>query len=96
MLVKMCRVVDTLLIEQEMVYTPRQGNDRLLLGLKRQTLLWFTEQDAPLPVRQSDRELQWRRPSYGGVCQVLTHPVHGGAYAYGKTEQDRVHGRGVI
>ena len=30
----MCRVVDTLLIDQETVYAPRQGNDRLLLGLK--------------------------------------------------------------
>src|SRR5712672_921825 len=30
----MCRVVDTVLIDQEMVYAPRQGNDRLLLGLK--------------------------------------------------------------
>jgi DNA invertase Pin-like site-specific DNA recombinase len=33
-LVEVCRVVDTLLIDQEMVYTPRQSNDRLLLGLK--------------------------------------------------------------
>jgi DNA invertase Pin-like site-specific DNA recombinase len=33
-LVEVRRVVDTLLIVQEMVYTPRQSNDRLLLGLK--------------------------------------------------------------
>ena len=33
-LVEMGRVVDTLLIDQEAVYAPRQGNDRLLLGLK--------------------------------------------------------------
>ena len=33
-LVEVCRVVDTLLIDQETVYDPRQGNDRLLLGLK--------------------------------------------------------------
>src|SRR3954447_3498080 len=33
-LVEMCRVVDTLLIDQETIYAPRQGNDRLLLGLK--------------------------------------------------------------
>ncbi|MFL6452127.1 MAG: recombinase family protein [Bryobacteraceae bacterium] len=33
-LVEVCRVVDTLLIDQETVYTPRQSNDRLLLGLK--------------------------------------------------------------
>jgi hypothetical protein len=29
-LVEMCRVVDTLLIDQETIYAPRQGNDRLL------------------------------------------------------------------
>ena len=33
-LIEMCRVVDTVLIDQETVYAPRQGNDRLLLGLK--------------------------------------------------------------
>src|SRR3974390_132779 len=30
----MCRVVDTVLVDQETVYAPRHGNDRLLLGLK--------------------------------------------------------------
>jgi hypothetical protein len=30
----MCRVVDTVLIDQETIYAPRHGNDRLLLGLK--------------------------------------------------------------
>ncbi|TLW95802.1 recombinase family protein [Rhizobium sp. MHM7A] len=33
-LIEMCRVVDTVLIDQEAAYAPRQGNDRLLLGLK--------------------------------------------------------------
>lgn len=33
-LVEVCRVVDTLLLDQETVYAPRQSNDRLLLGLK--------------------------------------------------------------
>jgi DNA invertase Pin-like site-specific DNA recombinase len=33
-LVEVCRVVDTVLIDHEMVYDPRQSNDRLLLGLK--------------------------------------------------------------
>ena len=33
-LIEMCRVVDTILIDQEAVYAPRLGNDRLLLGLK--------------------------------------------------------------
>ena len=33
-LIEMCRVVDSVLIDQETVYAPRQGNERLLLGLK--------------------------------------------------------------
>ena len=32
--VEVCRVVDTVLIDQEMVYAPRLSNDRLLLDLK--------------------------------------------------------------
>src|SRR5258708_883586 len=33
-LIEMCRVVDTMLVDQETIYAPRHGNDRLLLGLK--------------------------------------------------------------
>jgi DNA invertase Pin-like site-specific DNA recombinase len=33
-LIEMCRVVDTVLVDQETIYAPRRGNDRLLLGLK--------------------------------------------------------------
>ena len=33
-LVEVCRMVDTLLVDQETIYDPRQSNDRLLLGLK--------------------------------------------------------------
>jgi DNA invertase Pin-like site-specific DNA recombinase len=33
-LVEVCRIVDTVLVDQETVYSPRMGNDRLLLGLK--------------------------------------------------------------
>jgi DNA invertase Pin-like site-specific DNA recombinase len=33
-LIEVCRVVDTVLIDQDTVCTPRQSNDRLLLGLK--------------------------------------------------------------
>ena len=32
-LVEVCRMVDTVLVDQETVYNPRLGNDRLLLGL---------------------------------------------------------------
>ncbi|MFK4535122.1 DNA invertase Pin-like site-specific DNA recombinase [Bradyrhizobium ottawaense] len=33
-LIEMCRVVDTVLVDQETISAPRHGNDRLLLGLK--------------------------------------------------------------
>src|ERR1700741_5223206 len=33
-LIEMCRVVDTVLVDQVTIYAPRHGNDRLLLGLK--------------------------------------------------------------
>jgi DNA invertase Pin-like site-specific DNA recombinase len=154
-LVEVCRVVDTVLIDQETVYAPRQSNDRLLLGLKgslneyeldllrqrsvearhakakrgellitapvgyikteeqrleknpdrrvqeaislvfrkfrelgtvRQTLLWFLEHELELPSQTARGELFWRRPSYRSVYRLITSPVYGGAYAYGKTE----------
>lgn len=155
-LVEVCRVVDTVLIDQETVYAPRQSNDRLLLGLKgslneyeldllrqrsvearmekarrgelvprapvgylktedqrleknpdrrvqqaidlvfhkfcelgtvRQTLLWFLEHGLQVPAHSPRGEVLWKRPAYRGLYQMLTNPVYGGAYAYGKTEQ---------
>lgn len=154
-LVEVCRIVDTLLVDQETVYSPRQSNDRLLLGLKgslneyeldllrqrslearrekarrgellvtppvgyvkteerhwekdpdlrvrqavllvfrkflelgtaRQTLLWFLEQGLQLPVYTQQGETSWKRPSYATIYRILTNPIYGGAYAYGKTE----------
>jgi DNA invertase Pin-like site-specific DNA recombinase len=153
-LVEVCRLVDTLLIDQESVYSPRLSNDRLLLGLKgslneyeldllrqrawearlekarrgelvvaapvgflkaegqrlekdpdrrvqeavrlvyrkfqelgtvRQALLWFLEEELPLPARRPGGQTVWRRPTYASLYQILTNPAYGGAYAYGKT-----------
>jgi DNA invertase Pin-like site-specific DNA recombinase len=154
-LVEVCRVVDTVLIDQEMVYAPRLSNDRLLLGLKgslneyeldllrqrsvearrekarrgelvvsapigyiksedqrlekdpdlrvqqaillvfrkfaelgtvRQTLLWFLEHGLEVPTRTPGGETRWKRPVYRSMHRMLTSPVYGGAYTYGKTE----------
>jgi len=99
-LVEVCRVVDTLLVDQETVYAPRQSNDRLLLGLKgslneyeldllRQRSVEARQEKArrgELPVRPIGGELAWKRPKYAVLYRILTNPVYGGAYAYGKTE----------
>jgi DNA invertase Pin-like site-specific DNA recombinase len=155
-LVEVCRVVDTVLIDQEMVYAPRLSNDRLLLGLKgslneyeldwlrqrsvearrekarrgeliqaapigyiktedqrlekdpdlrvqqaillvfrkfaelgtvRQTLMWFLEHGLEVPTRTPRGEARWKRPVYRSMHRMLTSPIYGGAYTYGKTEQ---------
>ena len=155
-LVEVCRVVDTVLIDQEMVYAPRLSNDRLLLGLKgslneyeldllrqrsvearrekarrgeliqttpvgyiktedqrlekdpdlrvqqaillvfrkfvelgtvRQTLMWFLEHDLQVPTRNARGETYWKRPVYRSMHRMLTSPIYGGTYTYGKTEQ---------
>ena len=154
-LVEVCRVVDTVLIDQEMVYAPRLSNDRLLLGLKgslneyeldllrqrsvearrekarrgelivsapigyiksedqrlekdpdlrvqqaillvfrkfaelgsvRQTLMWFLEHGLEVPTHTPSGKTRWKRPVYRSMHRMLTSPVYGGAYSYGKTE----------
>jgi Recombinase/Recombinase zinc beta ribbon domain len=57
------------------------------LGTVRQTLWWLLEHGVPLPVRSVAGEIVWRRPSYGMVYRLLSSPVYGGAYAYGKSER---------
>jgi hypothetical protein len=57
------------------------------LGSVRQTLWWFLEHGLQLPVRPTGGEIAWRRPSYGMLYRLLSSPVYGGAYAYGKTER---------
>jgi hypothetical protein len=66
-LVEMCRVVDTLLIDQEAVYAPRQGNDRLLLGLKgslnEYELDLLRQRSLAARYEKARRGERWPRPS---------------------------------
>jgi DNA invertase Pin-like site-specific DNA recombinase len=70
-LVEVCRIVDTVLIDQEMVYSPRASNDRLLLGLKGS----LNEYELDL-LRQ--RSLEARRASGTGGHSPGIRPVRAG------------------
>lgn len=66
-LVEMCRVVDTVLIDQETVYAPRDGNDRLLLGLKGQP--------ERIRARLSDNALLLHATRKHGVANLSSPPL---------------------
>jgi DNA invertase Pin-like site-specific DNA recombinase len=56
------------------------------LGTVRQTLSWFLEHGLQLPARSVAGDITWRRPSFGVLYRMLSNPIYGGAYTYGKTE----------
>lgn len=157
-LLEFCRLVDTLLVDEDGVYDPRQPNDRLLLGMKgtlsemelstlhqrsyealmqkarrgelftsvpigfvrapndrveldadlrireaialvfrkfnecgsaRQVLLWFRQERIDLPsvvYGVEGRTVVWRLPVYNTILKMLSNPVYGGAYVYGRTK----------
>jgi excisionase family DNA binding protein len=156
-LLEFCRLVDTLLVDEDGVYDPRQPNDRLLLGMKgtlsemelstlrqrshaalmqkarrgelfttvpigflrapndrvqvdpdqrireaialvfrkfrelgsvRQVLIWCRQERIELPCvlyGPEGRGVVWKLPGYHALNKMLTNPVYGGAYVYGRT-----------
>src|SRR5579859_3233059 len=77
-LMEMCRLVDTLLVDQEAIYAPRQCNDRLLLGLKGS----LNEYDLDL-LRQRSLAARHQKARRGEL--IVAAPV-----GYLKTEDQRL------
>jgi len=77
-LVEVCRLVDTLLIDLDVVYAPRLSNDRLLLGLKGS----LNEYELDL-LRQRSLEARYEKARRGEL--VVGAPV-----GYLKTEDQRL------
>jgi DNA invertase Pin-like site-specific DNA recombinase len=77
-LVEVCRLVDTLLIDHDVVYAPRHSNDRLLLGLKGS----LNEYELDL-LRQRSLEARYEKARRGEL--LVASPV-----GYLKTEDQRL------
>lgn len=77
-LVEVCRVVDTVLIDQESIYAPRASNDRLLLGLKGS----LNEYELDL-LRQRSLEARREKAKRGEL--IVNAPI-----GYRKTEDQRL------
>ena len=63
----------------------------------RRVWLWSRDEVLKFPVglRKGD-DIRWIPPAYGSIAQVLRNPVYAGAYAFGKSRQERYldeHGR---
>src|SRR5258705_11046568 len=54
----------------------------------RQVHVWLPDEGLVLPVKSrntEERGIIWRLPAYNTVHNILTNPIHAGAYAFGRT-----------
>ena len=59
------------------------------LGSVRQVLLWFRREGILLPMRSRDQpegRTMWGPAVYSALLRLLSNPIYGGAYAFGKTK----------
>ena len=60
------------------------------LGSARQVVIELIANGQKLPRRTvGQRRIRWARPSYGAVHDLLTNPAYAGAFAFGKTRQEK-------
>lgn len=59
-------------------------------GSARRVWLWLRSEGLEFPLQTITlAEIRWVSASYHAIHQVLTNPVYAGAYAYGKSRQER-------
>ena len=59
-------------------------------GSARRVWLWFRSQELTFPLQSNTlTEIRWVTPTYTAIHTVLTNPAYAGAYAYGKTRNER-------
>ena len=60
------------------------------LGSARKVWLWFRSENLSFPTRTHMKgDVRWVVPTYTAIHAVLTNPVYGGAYTYGKSHRER-------
>ena len=84
--------------DEEVVRAIRNVFERFAeLGSMRRVWLWFRDEGLQFPVRlRNGDDVRWIPPAYSSIVQVLRNPVYAGAYAFGKSRQERYldeHGR---
>ncbi len=84
--------------DEEVVRAIRNVFERFAeLGSMRRVWLWFRDEGLQFPVRlRKGDDIRWIPPAYSSIVQVLGNPVYAGAYAFGKSRQERYldgHGR---
>ena len=47
---------------------------RLFGSIDRQALCWLHEYNLDLPVKQSNGDTTWRRPSYSAIHRIIDNP----------------------
>jgi DNA invertase Pin-like site-specific DNA recombinase len=59
------------------------------LSSARRVWLWFHTEKLLFPHQCANGQIQWIPPTYTAIHHVLGNPVYAGAYAYGKSRQER-------
>ena len=63
------------------------------LGSARQVLLWYRQEQIPLPTVRpgtGGQEIEWRLPINSRILAVLKNPVYAGAFVYGRRQTKTV------